>query len=180
MANLSQLTIPVLENGQIIMRTFNLTGSGGGSSSPEGMGFGYGESSTAYATTAKTATLTGYNLTANGIVSIRFANNVNAGATLNINDEGAKPIYYRNMAIVDNVIKGGDIVTFVYDGTNYNVIAINTDWKASVKIKGDENATISVTNQTFNISDTVILDSDGNGVYVVKIPGTYVFDVVEE
>ena len=84
------------------------------------------------------------------------------------------------MAIVDNVIKGGDIVTFVYDGTNYNVIAINTDWKASVKIKGDENATISVTNQTFNISDTVILDSDGNGVYVVKIPGTYVFDVVEE
>lgn len=180
MANLSQLILPVLEDGSIVQKTYNLPSGGSGASSPEAIGIGYGVCSTAYVTTAKTATLTGYNLTVNGIVSVKFDNAVNAGATLNINEEGAKPIYYRNTPIVNKIIKAGDTATFVYDGTKYHIISINTNWKASVQISGDENAEISITNSTYGISDTVVLDSNGKGVYIVNIPGTYTFSVVEE
>lgn len=179
MADLSQLVIPVLVDDEIVMRTYNIAGSGG-SSTPEAMGFGYGTCSTAYATTAKTATLTDYTLKTNGIVAVKFVNNVNAGATLNINDEGAKPIYYRDVPIVAGIIDSGDIATFVYDGTNYILIAIDSSsWKADVVITGDENAVITVTNSTYGISHTVALDANGYGVYVCKAPGTYVFDVSE-
>ena len=180
MATISQLTLPVLEDGSIVEKTYDLPSGGSGTSSPESIGIGYATCSTAYATTAKVATLTGYNLTINGIVSVKFVNAVNSGATLNINGEGAKPIYYRNIPIVNKVIKAGDTATFIYDGTKYRIISIDTNWKASVQISGDENAEILITNSTYGISDTVVLDSDGKGVYIVNIPGTYTFSVIEE
>lgn len=92
---------------------------------PHSLGFGYGICETAASTTAKTATLTSYALFKNGIVSIKFTNAVPANATLNINSKGAKPIFYRGSAIVAGVINAGDVVTFIYDGTNY--IYLGTD-----------------------------------------------------
>lgn len=180
MANLSQLTIPVLNEttGEVSDQTFDLpSGGGSGASSPESIGIGYGTCSTAYATTAKVATLSNYVLTKNGIVAVKFTNAVNAGATLNINSKGAKPIYYRGIAIVDKIIKAGDTVTFVYDGTHYNILSIDKAFRAIVDITGDENAVVTVTNSTFSISDTVSLDSNGKGSYLCKAPGTYVFSV---
>lgn len=179
MATLSRLKIPVLINGEIQMITYDLP-TGSGASSPEGIGIGYGVCNTAYITTAKTAALQDYSLKENGIVSIRFTNAVNANATLNINDEGAKPIFYRGKAIINGIIKGGDIVTFIFDGTNYQIISLDNPWRAEVQITGDANAIVTVTNESYSISDTVTLDANGFGVYICKIPGTYVFSVEDE
>lgn len=91
----------------------------------EKLGNGYGTCSTAASTTAKTATFSSYTLVKHGMVSIKFTNAVPANATLNINSKGAKNIYYRGAKIIANIIKAGDIATFVYDGTQYQLIAID-------------------------------------------------------
>lgn len=88
-------------------------------------GFGYGICSTAAATIAKVATMDDYILKKNGYVSVKFINAVPAYATLNINSKGEKPIYYRGAAIGDKVIGAGDLATFVYDGTNYELIGVD-------------------------------------------------------
>ena len=92
---------------------------------PQSLGFGYGTCSTAQATVAKTASLSGYNLITNGMVAIKFTNAVPANATLNINSKGAKAIYYRGRAITANIIQSGDIALFVYNGSQYHLITID-------------------------------------------------------
>lgn len=92
---------------------------------PEKYGFAYGTCSTAAATTAKVATITGYQLVKNGYVAIRFTNAVPASSTLNINSLGAKAIYWQNAAITANVISAGNTALFVYDGTYYRLLSID-------------------------------------------------------
>ena len=89
---------------------------------PEDIGFGYGTCTTASDTDAKIVTLADYVLTVNGFVAVSFTNAVNANATLNINNQGARPIYNKGVAIEDEVIEAGDTAAFVYDGTHYNLI----------------------------------------------------------
>lgn len=89
------------------------------------LGQGYGTCSTAEATTAKVVTLSNYNLVAGGIVVVKFTDAVPASATMNINEKGAKDIYYRGAAIVANVINAGDIATFMYDGTQYQLLSVD-------------------------------------------------------
>ena len=181
MPTLSKLNLPVKVGDDIQMITYNLpSGGGGGAGAPEDIGIGYGICSTAYATTAKTASLSDYVLTEGGIVAIKFVNAVNANATLNINSEGACPIYYRGIAIVNGIIKAGDTVTLIYDGTNYHVLGTDNPWRAEVRIKSDPDAVVDVTNTTYGISDTVAMDSTGKGIYICKAPGTYVFSIEEE
>ena len=93
--------------------------------STQGLGFGYGTCETAEATAAKVVTLASYSLTKNGIVSVKFSYAVPASATMNINSKGAKAIYFRNAAITANIIKAGDTATFIYDGSYYQLIAID-------------------------------------------------------
>ena len=93
--------------------------------SPQSLGFGYGTCDTAEATTAKVATLSGYGIIKNGIVSIKFSYAVPASSTLNINSKGAKSIYFRNTAITANVIKAGDTATFMYDGSYYQLLSVD-------------------------------------------------------
>jgi len=83
------------------------------------LGQGYGICTTALNTLAKTATLSSYALVVGGIISIKFTYGVPANATLNVNSKGAKNIFYRGIKIIDDVIKAGDIITFIYDGTQY-------------------------------------------------------------
>ena len=91
------------------------------------MGFGYGTCITAASTTAKTVSMYGYKLTKGGIVSIKFAYNVPADATLNINNTGAKPIYYNGSAITANIIKAGDTATFVENNVITNALNNKAD-----------------------------------------------------
>ena len=96
---------------------------------PMDLGFGYGTCTTEEDVTAKVVTLTSYVLIKGGMVSVKFANAVPASATLNINGKGAKYIYYHGAKILAGIINAGDIVTFVYDGTEYQLIAIDNEAK---------------------------------------------------
>lgn len=89
------------------------------------LGQGYATCTTAADTTAKTATLSSYSLIIGGIVSVEFEYAVPASATLNINGKGAKSIYYRGGVIPANIIKAGDIATFIYYGSHYHLISID-------------------------------------------------------
>lgn len=96
------------------------------------LGNGYGLCTTAADAVAKTATLTSYVLSTQGRVSIKFEEAVPAAATLNINKRGAKAIYYKGAAIENGIIVGGDIVTFVYNGTQYEVVNIYREAKPAL------------------------------------------------
>ena len=71
---------------------------------------------------------TSYELMSGGVVSLGFTRNVPAGATLNINEKGAKPIYYRGSALTNGIIKANDRCLFMYNsgaGGRYYLIAID-------------------------------------------------------
>lgn len=90
-------------------------------------GNGYGTCTTAEATTAKVGTYSNYALATGGIVAIKFTYAVPAGSTLNINSKGAKSIYLNGAAITAGVINAGNIATFIYDGTYYQVISVSPE-----------------------------------------------------
>jgi hypothetical protein len=97
------------------------------------LGQGYCTCSTAASTAAKTASLSSYSLTTGGIVSVKFTNAVPANATLNINSKGAKNIYFRGAKITADVIKAGDIATFIYS-SYYHLISIDR-WQTDINGK---------------------------------------------
>lgn len=105
----------------------NYIDTSGTTYTPAKLGFGYATCSTAASTTAKTATLTNYELLTNGTVSVKFTYDVPANATLNINSKGAKYIYHRGSAIKANIIKAGDIATLIYNGTYYHLLTVDKD-----------------------------------------------------
>ena len=121
MAKITKFVLPVKVGNTIKNQEFDLPGT----STPENLGFGYGTCSTAYITSAKTATITDFELRKNGIVSITFTNAVASNATLNVNSTGAKPLYHKGAALQNNIILAGDTVTFIYDGSHFNLIAID-------------------------------------------------------
>lgn len=94
----------------------------------------YGTSATAASTAAKTVTATnlstGYSLRKGNIISVKFtyANTANA-PTLNIASTGAKAIWYKGTVTSSSnkfTWRAGDIVTFVYNGSIYEAISVNT------------------------------------------------------
>lgn len=89
------------------------------------LGQGYMSCTTAEATTAKVVTASSYALTTGGVCTIKFTYAVPANSTLNINSKGAKNIYYRGAKITNGVIQAGDTATFIYDGTQYQLISID-------------------------------------------------------
>lgn len=91
------------------------------------LGQGYGTCSTAAATVAKVVSLSSYSLVKGGVVAVKFTYAVPASATMNVNSKGAKAIFYRGSAITANVIKAGDLATFIYDGTRYHLLTVDRD-----------------------------------------------------
>lgn len=87
----------------------------------------YGSCSTAAATATKTASVNssnGFSLVTGAKVTIKFsAANTVANPTLNISSTGAKAIYYQGAAITsEQYWEVGDVIDFIYDGTNWNMI----------------------------------------------------------
>ena len=138
-----------------------------------GLGQGYGTCGTAAATTAKTANLTGYVLTKGGIVAIKFTNSVPANATLSVNSQTAKPLYYRGSAITADVIDAGDTVAFMYDGSYYRYLCKDTasgggsgnygyvwqDGNGMVHISHEPTPMITIESLTVNASGTYTAES---------------------
>ena len=134
--------------------------------SPVALGFGYATCSTAAATTAKEGTLSNYALTTGGIVSVKFTNAVPASATLNINSKGAKNIYYRGSAITKDIIKAGDIATFVYS-SQYHLIAIDR-WQNDIDGKQATITGAATTITSSNLTEERVLISNDTGKVAVS------------
>ena len=96
-------------------------------------GQGYAICETAESTTAKAATLSGYELLTNGIVAVKFIQAVPEASTLNVAGKGAKPIYYEGSLLSGGIIKAGDIATFIYNGSQYHLIAVDR-WGADISM----------------------------------------------
>ena len=92
------------------------------------LGQGYA-SSTAGTSPVFTASISDYTLSTGGLVAIKFAADVPANATLNITSKGAKAIYWQNAAITAGVIQSGDTALFIYDGTHYQLVAVDRSVK---------------------------------------------------
>ena len=88
------------------------------------LGIAYGTCTTGASETDKEVTASGYNLRPGGFISVKFSYDVPEDATMNVNNQGERDIYYRGSAISDGVIKAGDIATFVLS-THYHLIAID-------------------------------------------------------
>lgn len=132
---------------------------------PVKLGFGYATCSTAAATAAKTASLSSYTLTVNGLVAVKFSYDVPASATLNINSKGAKAIYYKDAAITAGVIKGGDTALFVYS-TYYRLLAID-HWGTDIT-----SILTALDNKQAKINASGILKGDGAGGVSAATAGT--------
>ena len=89
------------------------------------LGQGYGYCYTSYSTAEKEVSMSDYELKTGGIVSVKFTYSVDEGATMNINGQGAKSVYYKGSSIVDEVIKGGDTATFIYYASTYHLISVD-------------------------------------------------------
>lgn len=89
------------------------------------LGQGAGYCSTSSSTAAKVVSLLNYKLVEGGIVSVEFVYSVPASATMNINNTGAREIYYRGEAITENIIKGADRATFIYYSYRYHLISVD-------------------------------------------------------
>ena len=89
------------------------------------IGLGLGVCTTDATTAAKVATLANFLMLPNMPVSIRFTKAINCtGSTLNINNQGAKPLYIGGNALQPGIVKAGCTITVVYDGTNWNIVCI--------------------------------------------------------
>ena len=116
---------------------------------PRALGFGYGTCSTAAATTAKIASISGTNTPKfvnqnGGIISIKFTNAVPAKSTLNVNNGGAKSIFYHGKSIVDGIISAGDTATFIMISTVYHVIAVENGHTVKADVPADAKFTDTV------------------------------------
>lgn len=72
-------------------------------------------------TSVYVATLDNFELFNGVAVNVKFSADVSAGATLNINSTGGKPIYYNGASIAANTLIGGNTYTLIYNGTQWEV-----------------------------------------------------------
>ena len=101
-----------------------------GSTAP--LGFGYGVCETAGATAAKTVSMTNTVLTPGGIIAVNFVNAFTASSpTLSVNGSAAKPIKLYGNAMPMGKVKNNTILVMYYDGTQFNVIAIQSQTAAA-------------------------------------------------
>lgn len=127
----------------------------------------YGTSSTGATTQAKVVTCSGFYLQTGAIISVAFstANTyTSAKITLNVNNTGAKDVYYNNAVTSStNTLKWdvGEQVTFIYNGTGYYFVtkskggAVTDVQVGGTSILSSGVANI-VTNSTYNSSTNKI------------------------
>ena len=136
----------------------------------------YATCDTAAATAAKVATITpgsNFSLETGARVAVKFTNaNTVASPTLNVNSTGAKAIYFKNAALSSsNYWSAGQIIDFIYDGTNWVCSAVVTDNNTDTKNTAGSTDTsskiflIGATSQAANPQtyshETVYIGTDG-------------------
>ena len=141
---------------------------------PRGLGFGYGTCATAAATAAKTASILGTN-TPNfvnrdgGIIVIKFTNAVGKNSTLNVNNGGAKSLFYHGKNIVDGVINAGDTVTLMLMVNVYHVVAVENSGNAdTLDGRHASEFVLASTIQQVNASRIEVPDNVNVGEWLVE------------
>lgn len=94
----------------------------------------YGTCSTAAATAAKVVSCSNFALITGAEITVKFTTtNTAANPTLNVNNTGAKAIYYRGSAISAGYLAANRTYTFRYNGSQYDLVGdINTDTNTKV------------------------------------------------
>lgn len=83
----------------------------------------YGKCSTDATTATKVVACTGFTLTTGATILVRFGyTNTAANPTLNVNNTGAKAIYYRGSAISAGHLAANRTYEFVYNGMQYELV----------------------------------------------------------
>ena len=83
----------------------------------------FGTCSTAAGTAAKTVDCAGFSLVTGAEITVKFTvTNSAANPTLNVNNTGAKAIYYRGGAISAGYLAANRTYTFRYNGTQYDLV----------------------------------------------------------
>ena len=96
------------------------------------LGFGYGVCDTAGATAAKAVSMTNLILTPGSTIAVLFQNAFTASSpTLSVNGSAAKPIKLFGNAMPMGKVKNNTILVMNYDGTNFNVIGIESQVAAA-------------------------------------------------
>ena len=96
------------------------------------LGFGYGTCETAGATAAKTVSMTNTVLTPGGIIAVNFQNAFTASnPTLSVNGSAAKAIKLYGNAMPMGKVHANTILVMYYDGTQFNVIGIQSQTAAA-------------------------------------------------
>ncbi|MPM02101.1 hypothetical protein SDC9_48346 [bioreactor metagenome] len=104
------------------------------------LGFGYATCSTAAATAAKVATLSGFVLNTGSVVGVYFTyRNTASSPTMNINSTGAKSIYYNGAAVTTAIIPKHALLQ--YTGSYFYLL--NPEIAASGILKGDGAGNVS-------------------------------------
>lgn len=86
-------------------------------------GTNYGVCYTAAATVEKTVVCTEFSLVTGAEMTVKFIYaNTAANPALNVNNLGAKPIYYRGSAITAGLLGGDRTYTFRYNGAQWEVV----------------------------------------------------------
>lgn len=144
-------TDPFATTAEIPTATSELTNDGDGTSPfatlddiPTGGGSTfYGSNSQSGTATLRTVDVadTSFALERGVIVAVKFMNGVPSAATLNVNSTGAKAIYYEGATIVLGTVKAGDLVTFQYDGSYWNVLAIDRQPTKTSELTNDGDGT---------------------------------------
>lgn len=98
----------------------------------------YGTCSTVAGTAAKTVACTGFTLVTGAKIDVKFTvTNTAANPTLNVNNTGANPIYYRGSAISAGYLAANRTYSFRYNGTQWDLVGdLDTNsntWKANTK-----------------------------------------------
>ena len=112
----------------------------------------YGVCNTGAGIAAKTVSINNFELINGATITVKFANNNTANnPTLNVSDTGAKPIFYRGARLDKAQLTNNRYFTFVYDGTNYNVVG-----DLYIDTSTDENVTVTAVtdNQQYNLIGT--------------------------
>ena len=96
------------------------------------LGFGYGVCETAGGTAAKTVSITNFILHPSSVVAVLFNNAFTASSpTLAINGGAAKPIKLYGNAMPMGKVHNKTILVMMYDGTQFNVIGIESQVAAA-------------------------------------------------
>ena len=96
------------------------------------LGFGYGVCYTAGATAAKTVSITNFVLTPSSVFAVLFQNAFTASSpTLSVNGGTAKAIKLYGSAVPMGKVHNNTILVMAYDGTQFNVIGIQSQTAAA-------------------------------------------------